>query len=61
MSSRAPKQAASETEQKKRKLKLNKETLKDLSASDKEIKGGLAGGHPSQNDTECGSCNNNCS
>ena len=60
MDSRAPKQAASETEQKKRKLKLNKETLKDLSASDKEIKGGMAW-HPSQNDTECGSCNNNCS
>lgn len=60
MDSRVPKQSASETEQKKRKLKLNKETLKDLSASDKDIKGGMAG-HPSLNDTECGSCNNNCS
>ena len=60
MNSKAPKQGASETERKKTKLKLNKETLKDLSAGDKDVKGGLAG-HPSQNDTECGSCNNNCS
>jgi hypothetical protein len=40
MDSRAPKQASSKTERKKLKLKLNKETLKDLSAADKEIKGG---------------------
>ena len=38
MDSRAPKQAPSKTEGKK--LKLNKETLKDLSAADKDIKGG---------------------
>ena len=43
MDSRAPKQAPSKDERKKNKLKLNKETLKDLSAAEKEIKGGLAG------------------
>jgi len=38
MDSRAPKQPAGKTDRKK--LNLNKETLKDLSASEKEVKGG---------------------
>ena len=44
MDSKAPKQAPNET--KRKKLKLSKETLKDLSASDKDIKGGVGGDRP---------------
>ena len=56
MNSKAPKQAANETERKKTKLKLNKETLKDLSAADKEIKGGVAGDRT----RVISVCENNC-
>jgi len=51
MDSRAPKQPAGKTDRKK--LKLNKETLKDLSASDKEIKGGAPAEHPTLPYSSC--------
>jgi hypothetical protein len=54
MDSKDQKQAPTETERKK--LKLNKETLKDLSAADKEIKGGVAG----DRSRAISVCENNC-
>ena len=56
MDSRASKRAEGKTERKKTKLKLNKETLKDLSAADKEIKGGVAGDRT----RVISVCENNC-
>jgi hypothetical protein len=41
MDSRAPRPATRKADRKRPKLTLNKETLKDLTAADKEVNGGL--------------------
>ena len=53
MNARAPRAATTKVARKKSKLKLNKETLKDLTAAGKAVKGGE---RPPANDSRGWTC-----
>jgi hypothetical protein len=56
MNPRPPRQSTRKATQKRPKLKLNKESLKDLTAAGKEIKGGRMGGDTELVTCSCGGC-----